>query len=106
MAAVVLATIDQFHIPLSAKSSIWRIVPITVPTDLISKLAILSDVFCGFETTNSFDIVGHWFGVSEAEGLPTIWKEQIANVEIHGVHGSGLHQPNTVPILLPKQRVI
>ena len=34
--------------------------PLTVPTDLISNPAILSDVICGFGKTNAFDIVDHW----------------------------------------------
>ena len=106
MAAVVVAANDQFHSPLSAKFSTLKIVSISVPTDLISNLATLFDVICGFGRTTVFDFVDRWFGVSEAEGLPTIWKEQIANVEIHDVHGSGLQQPNIVPTLLPKQRVI
>jgi len=85
MAAVVVAANDQFHSPLSAKFSTLKIVSISVPIDLISNLATLFDVICRFERTTVFDSVDRWFGVSEAEGLPTIWKEQIANVEIHDV---------------------
>ena len=67
MAADVLAPNDQFHIPLSAKFSILKIVVSTsVPTDLISNPAILSDVIGGFGRTSVFDFVDRWFGVSEA----------------------------------------
>ena len=66
MAADVLAPNDQFHIPLSAKFSILKIVSTSVPTDLISNPAILSDVIGGFGRTSVFDFVDRWFGVSEA----------------------------------------
>jgi len=46
-----------------------------------------------------------WFGVSENEGLSTIWKKQIVTAETHDVHGSDLQQPSIVPMPLLIQGV-
>ena len=105
MAAVVRVANDQFHNPLSAKFSILKIVPISVPSDLISNPAALFDVICGFGRTIVFALVDRWFGVYENEGLSTIWKKQIVTVETHDVHGSDLQQPSIVPMPLLIQGV-
>ena len=57
---------------------------------LISNPTGLSDAICEFGRINVFALVDRWFGVSEAEGLSTIWKEQTVVAETLDVHGSGL----------------
>lgn len=52
MAAIVAAAMDQFHIPLSAEYSIFRIVWTNIDVDLVSNPAAVSDVICWFGRTH------------------------------------------------------